>query len=300
MITWALDRILKGDFAVRRDAAGNIESLKLDKDLNPLSGVIELDVVESTLEKLLPREKLSALMSLKERRTPQEIERALGLLFPPEIASRGAEELEGAEWGEVLMFVHVHSLDKDNVGEKIGELIIKEREGLSSPFGRDVETRLETELPVALPLFTARKYAKEVRNLFPKIVRRAGSLRLLPAAKEVPDYVCRCLIEASRCYVYGHFLASLFLCRSALGESVEDVLRNKGYEKDIAAMKDEGLKGILRLARDNGLMDEALYNQADDIRALANQAIHGNKLPTDDECKNAFYLTRGILQHLYA
>jgi len=153
---------------------------------------------------------------------------------------------------------------------------------------------------VALPLFTARKYAKEIRNLFPKIVRRAGSLRLLPAAKEVPEYVCRCLIEASRCYIYGRFLASLFLCRSALEESVKDVLRKKGYEKDMAAMKDEGLKGILRLARDKGLMDEALHNQADDIRALANQAIHGNKLPTDDECKNAFDLTRGILQHLYA
>ena len=64
MITWALDRILKGDFAVVRDAAGNIESLELDEDLNPLSGVIELDVVELTLEKLLPKEKLSALMSL--------------------------------------------------------------------------------------------------------------------------------------------------------------------------------------------------------------------------------------------
>ena len=207
--------------------------------------------------------------------------------------------MEGADWRDILAFVHIHLIDKANFGKKMGELLIKEREGFSSPVMRAVEATLDTESPVVLPLFTARNYAKEMRNLFPKMIRRAGSLRLLRTAKEVPQYVRRYMIEASRCYVYGHFLASLFLCRSAMEEAVEDRLGKKGYAKEMAAIKEEHLKGILRLARDKNIIDETTHNQADYVRVLANQAIHGNSLPMDDGCKNAFDVTRGILQFLY-
>ena len=47
-------------------------------------------------------------------------------------------------------------------------------------------------------------------------------------------------------------------------------------------------------------MDKALHAQADHIRILANQAIQNAKLPSDDECKKAFEMTKSIVQHLYA
>ncbi len=144
---------------------------------------------------------------------------------------------------------------------------------------------------------TAETYATELLKLFPQMVTRAESLRILPASEKVPDFVNRYLGEASRCYIYGQFLASLFLCRSAIVEAVEDRLRQKGYGKDVDAIKGEWLKAVLKLAVDKGLLDDVIYRQADDIRILGNNAIHGTKLPTDQDCMDD--QTRGILQHLY-
>lgn len=260
---------------------------------------IDLEIVEETLRKTLSPDKFGELASLKERRTPGEIEQVLKLIFPSEIASKGGKELAGAGWPDVLLFVHIHSLEKARIGEKVGQLIIKEREGFSTAFGCNVEAQLEAGMPVALPLFTARKYVREIRKLLPKVIRRAGLLRLVPTGKDVPEYVRRYLIEASRCYIYGHFLASLFLCRSAIEEAVEDALRSRGHEKQMSAITKDRLKGIVELAYKENLMDQTVYRQADDIRILANDAIHGSRLPADEECKNAFDQTRGILQYLY-
>ena len=210
IITWALDRILQGEFKEALDSAGNIDSLVIDKDFGPVS-------------------------------------------------SKPRAVFEG------------NAVAPHNAG-----------------------------LPLAPPLYLERKYVKELRNLLPAMIRRADSLRLPPTAKELPEYVNRYLSEAARCYIYGHHLAALFLCRSALGEAVVVALRNKGPAKGMGAITEDGLRGILKIARDEGLMDKALHAQADHIRILANQAIQNAKLPSDDECKKAFEMTKSIVQHLYA
>jgi hypothetical protein len=91
-----------------------------------------------------------------------------------------------------------------------------------------------------------RKYARDIRNLLPAMIGRAHSLCALPStAKELPEYVNRYLSEAAQCYIYGHALAALFLCRSALGEAVVVALRKNGPAKGMAAIKEDGLRGIL-------------------------------------------------------
>lgn len=212
IVTWALERILHGEFEVARDAAGGLESLVLDRDFSP--------------------------------------------------SARGQEE--------------------------IGILP-----------GQSPGVRLESDSSLAPAALTAPQYAKEIIQLFPKMVTRAGSPAPTPAGKEIPDYVSRYLVEASRCYVSGHFLASLFLCRSALGEAVIVSLRRKGYAEDLGALKEEGLKGIFRLAHEKGLLDQTLHRQADKLRTLAHQAVHGIKLPTEEECKSALEATREIVERLY-
>ena len=154
--------------------------------------------------------------------------------------------------------------------------------------------------PPGPPLYLGRKYAREIRNLLPALIKRAESLHLSPAAKGLPEYVKRYLSEATQCYIYGQTLASLFLCRSALGEAVVTALRKKGPSKEMAPIKEDGLRGILKTACNEGLMDKALHAQADHIRILANQAIQNAKLPSDDECRKALEMTKTIVQHLYA
>ena len=94
---------------------------------------------------------------------------------------------------------------------------------------------------------------------------------------------------------------SLSLCRSAIVSSTEDRLRASGFAReleDLRGSKDQ-LKKILELARDKDILDGVTWKQADDIRQLGNDAVHGDRLPTEAQCKSAFDQTRGILQHLY-
>jgi hypothetical protein len=212
IVTWALDRILQGEFEVARDAAGDLESLVLDRDFRPLVGAPE-----------------------KTGRVPD------------------------------------HGISAD----------------------------IEADSHLAPSMTTAQQCAAKIIKLFPELVRRAGSLSPVPGGNQAPEYVRRYLLEASRCYVSGQFLASLFLCRSALGEAVIVSLRRKGYAEDLGALKEEGLKGIFNLAHHKGLLDHARHLEADGIRTLANQAVHGIKNPTEEECKTALEMTREIVEHLY-
>ena len=150
------------------------------------------------------------------------------------------------------------------------------------------------------PAPTTRCYAEEMRNLFPKLVERAKSLRTVPSTTECPDYARRFLVEASRCIVYGQFLAALFLCRSALAESLVVTLRKKGHAQELASIKDESLKGIFKLARETGLLDSTHHHRAEEIRLLANQTIHGSTVPTEDACIGVFNVTVGIVRGLAA
>jgi hypothetical protein len=212
IVTWALERILQGEFQVARDAAGGLESLVLDRDFRPPTG------------------------------TP-----------------------------EIIASVSDHS-----IGPELGP-----------------------DSPLSRPLSAGQQCAGKIIRLFPKMVRRAGSVTPLPEGKQVPEYVRRYLLEASRCYVSGQFLAALFLCRSALGEAIIVSLRRKGYAEDLGALKEEGLKGILNLAQRKGLLDQSSHREADGIRTLANQAVHGIKLLTEEECKAAIAATREIVDRLY-
>ena len=150
------------------------------------------------------------------------------------------------------------------------------------------------------PTPTTRRYAEEMRNLFPKLVERAKSLRTVPLTSDCPEYARRFLVEASRCIVYGQFLAALFLCRSALAETLVVTLRKNGHAQDLAAIKDESLKGIFKLARETGLIDSAHHHRAEEIRLLANQTIHGSTVPTEDACIGVFNVTVGIVRGLVA
>jgi hypothetical protein len=212
IVTWALERILYGEFEVARDAVGGIESLVLDRDFRPATAA------------------------------------------PGKIGSVPEHRICG---------------------------------------------ELQSDSNLELSMSTAQQCAAKLTKLFPEMVRRAGSLSPVPHKNQVPEYVRRYSHEASRCYVSGQFLTSLFLCRSALGEAVIVSLRRNGYAEDLGTLKEEGLKGIFNLAHHKGLLDHMRHREADGIRTLANQAVHGIRLPTEEECKTALEMTREIVEHLY-
>jgi hypothetical protein len=210
-ITWALDRIVKGEYKEARDSSGNLDSMVLDKDFGPVNAA--------------------------------------------------------------------HA-----------------RIGTSPSSRRNSESH--TDSLATRGGFTAIRFANEIQNLLPGLTRRAEALRSVPDMRGFPEYVRRFLIEASRCIVYGHFLSALFLCRSALSEALVVTLRKGGHSKELGGMKEAGLKGIFKLAHDQGLLDTTQHQRADEVRRLANQAIHGPQVPSEQECLNAFAVTVDIVRNL--
>lgn len=204
-ITWALDRILRGEYRDGRDGSGKLDSMILDRDFGRVNPV-------------------------------------------------HAEPLPRVE---------------DSGGSSLGN-----------------------------PAYASSRYAREFRQLFPEVVRRARSLPAAPVVAELPEYVKRFLVEAARCLLYGQFLATLFLCRSALGEAAAVTLRKRGHATQAGPSKEEGLRGIFLMAHRHGILDSTQHRQAEEIRSLANRAIHGREGLTEAECMIAFAATVGIVQAL--
>jgi hypothetical protein len=96
------------------------------------------------------------------------------------------------------------------------------------------------------------------------------------------------------------FLASLVLCRTVIEAACEDSLRRKGHCEELDRIAKDKLLNLLLMARRHNLLDKARFEQADDIREMANRTVHSERMPGEIECGNAFLTTRGIIEHLYS
>jgi hypothetical protein len=301
VVNFALDCVLENDYKEEFDAHGDLAALELRPGF--FKEQVDVTFLESYFKKVLSLPRSQALFSLKERRTPEEIERVFELVSPislSKIARNPAVDLADADWDGILRYLNGLFEISGQIGKGSGEVIVKEREGFSSPFGSELESFLENWQPTYLDFFVARRYVDEVRRLLPNIVKRAGVLRILPVSRSILQRLRDYLVEASRSFVYGHFRAALLLCWSAIEYAVETRLREMDYEQELRAITQDWLKELLGLAREKGVLDAILWAQADEIRILRNRAAHpGGDPPSAQERQDAFVKTRGILQHVY-
>lgn len=145
-------------------------------------------------------------------------------------------------------------------------------------------------------------YARQMAKLFPKMVRRAETLRALPTSTPVPTEVQQYLREASKCYIFGHFIACLLVCRSAIEFGLRDFLvrAGKGSELEfLHADRGDTLFAMIRLARTLRWTLQATLDDADEVRRIAKDAVH-QRAPDPEICKELFIKTRGVLKELYS
>lgn len=293
-VVFALECVLNNDYNDEFDSDGNLTALELRPGW--FEEQVDTAFLEGYFKRVLSPAESDALFSLKECRTPQQTQAVFELLMPPERARKAAADLASAEWESILLSLNSHFAGKRNVAEWMGEIMQKERETFSSPFGLQAETVMDGRHPGIWKFFAARKYVTEVKGLLPELVERATTpeFRLLAASKTVPDSVQRYLNEASRCYIYGHFLASLMVCRSA----VEEAVKQRLLEMNEEVQDRESLKQLLDRAKGR-LLDNTRWGHADQIREKGRKAVHGHEMPTHADCIDALIKTRGILEHLF-
>jgi hypothetical protein len=70
-------------------------------------------------------------------------------------------------------------------------------------------------------------YLKEFARGFEKLVRRAEQLCVPDTSAPVPELVQTYIAEATRCYVYGRYMACLIVCRSAIEFALCDRLKRQ-------------------------------------------------------------------------
>jgi hypothetical protein len=114
----------------------------------------------------------------------------------------------------------------------------------------------------------------------------------------VPAGVAEYVREASRCYLYGFFSATLILCRSCIESGVEERLVQKGLRQELNAVGFNKVQAMLGLALNSGVLDDLTFAMANDIRKSANQAAHGTA-PAATDCRERLEQTRAVLRHLY-
>lgn len=193
-----------------------------------------------------------------------------------------------------LAYDQLKSLVKD-----AQHILVKGREGLSTASLERLENNALTK---AVSVAVVTHYTQEVASLFPRMIQRAELLRVLPAQDTVPKKVQQYLEEASKCYVYGRFIACLIVCRSAIDFALRERLTNLSAKSQCTGGQDVSgdLSTIIERARTvlplglKGTLDDA-----DCVRLKANDAVH-KSTPKAETCKLMFIKTRGILRELYS
>jgi len=275
------------------DSADNFASLNLDPSLDHL----QLDVAEESFKTTFSPEQCEALFSLKKECAAEQISRVLHLLFPAEIAQRGAGELKGADWNSIVLFVY---LELTAAAEHFGKDFADEQETFTIPQTQEVEKATRASASEFFIQMTALKYVREFGTSLPEVVRRARQLEVVSVGSKVPPNVWKYLLAASRCYILGEFLASLFVCRSAVAAALEDRLRAKGHGNELGEVGQRSLFELLNIAKTKGALNGAEIRVAHELRMLARDAIHGKRLPSEHECDGALNKTRKLLAYLYA
>ncbi|MBZ5538285.1 MAG: DUF4145 domain-containing protein [Acidobacteriia bacterium] len=293
LIPWAILRLLRHECLAEMDEKGEPLTLELDPQLNHPS----LQTMEKDLKDVLSPEHAYLLFALKDRHTEEDVRMAVDELFLGSWGDRIAEECVNAEWPELLSRVYQGLVD---FAEELGDSLARKREGVGSRYAANLDTLTEKARPGANFNSTERKYARDMVSLFPRIVRRATPLKILATTDRAPKQLLAYLTEASRCYIYGHFIACVVLCRATIEGAFEDFLTKQGRGRDVSQIESDKLFKLINLARNAGLITVGIFDDAHDIRTLANETLHNEQLPQEHDCMVAFERTRNIVEYLYS
>ena len=251
--------------------------------------------------KLLPLDGAAEVLERVMKSPSEETIRDLfAVLIGPEHAKQVAQQLAGAPYEKIVKEAHKRT---QGIYDVSYHHLVRQREGLapSDAVGWGPQASPDG---VAEAVFS--EYARELAFVFPKVMKRAKRLSALPSCLLVPAKVQRYLVEVTKCYLYGRFLACLLICRSAVEVGLRDFLARKGKKpelRELQSQKKDGLGGLIALAQSlkraklNHTLEDALR-----VLRVTNPVVHpevDTELPTADICEEIFITTRGILKELY-
>jgi hypothetical protein len=292
IISWAIPRIAGGHYATSVDERGR---------------ELWVNEFETTLEEM-ERELCygpdnraeEPLRRLKEDCNPINIRDFFDAILGEKLGGKLAEQFSGVDLtpAHYKIVVTLGYRQLQNLTGSIQTLLTKGRESMSVDQLANLEGKAD---PRAVSVAVVTHYAKEISRLFPRMIKRAEILRIVSTKEKAPLNVRRYMEEATKCYIYGQFVACIIVCRSATEFALRDRLEASGKEHELRAMKiqkQDSLYGLIVFARKVFPSLKSTLDEADLIREAARNAVHLSE-PSADTCKDMFIKTRGVLRELY-
>lgn len=145
-------------------------------------------------------------------------------------------------------------------------------------------------------------YAFQLVDLLPGIVERAQSLTARLVKQKPSVDVISHLREAFRCYVYGHYIACLCVCRCVLEESLRERLKDYPIPIGLYRRLDRTKKGEIEALIDHAFERKILDGRGADLaRRVArkgNSAVHSGKASKEASEKILLNLQKLISDYL--
>lgn len=109
---------------------------------------------------------------------------------------------------------------------------------------------------------------------------------------EVPSEINRYLREAVACFELAKgYTATALMCRRVVETVAADLGQKGKYDK---------LALVLKKLFDAGVLDKAIYDWATELRALGNDAAHGDKVKISRaDAEDALRFTEALLSYVY-
>ena len=178
----------------------------------------------------------------------------------------------------------------------IGKSIKKAKEGfLDSPGIMDLDYYYDSH-PDTFEYFLAPVYAVEMCSLIPDVSDRATKLLSKVTSKNMDSVAERYMEEASRCYIFGFFLASAIMCRGSIEYSLKKYLgiteskdNNKRYF--ITHLLDEAINRRGSFSIIDKRIVQSIYNGASDC-------VHGRRQINSAKCLEYINNTKMIIEKL--
>jgi hypothetical protein len=146
-------------------------------------------------------------------------------------------------------------------------------------------------------------YAEWLGARFQGIVDRAERLNAISIRVPAPESVQRYLIEASRCYVLGQYMACLAVSRAAIEIALGDFLERNGAKAALRKLQEEqrdGLSARIRIAEGlNKWKLKFTLETVMEVKYWAGKVLH-EKDVGPEKCKELFFKARGVLRDLYS
>jgi hypothetical protein len=305
LIGQILQRVADGQFVVTKEADVEVITIRNsgisfeEKELAFRNLLSQLDELHGEMDPDDPHGDWESPL-LEENWSDWWTEKLIAVWLGSDVAPNVAARLKGLTYEQVISKLYDVC---SNSERKQWSSLINARERLASLEEKLREAEILDRQRLEVPDAIARIYARQIGVRFPRMAQRAEQLRVLGAEAEPPPDVQNYLQQATRCYIWGFYIGSLVLCRSAIEFALRERLKAHGKAEKLAELErrnEDTLERLIGLARTElhwGLKDA--LKVADVVRGEANKAVHRGA-PPSERCKEMFAVTRGVLNELYS